>query len=365
MLTILIADDSEQKIVHITKSIKSLDIQADISIASDITSIRKLLNEKKFDLLVLDQFMPVRIGEEIVENAGVQIIREIQRNKFNNIPRAIFGLTIAENITHDYFWPFYHHNDDNTWIKPFKALINYTSSYVKKYNENAQSYPYSIILEGVTDYTVLSKGLKLFYPKYIDELRLEYERSSGCNWVVRQLFAKVFLLPKKTDGTYVKFAPLFDSDHAGIEAIDHINTVIGLGQAERNHFKIFRYKNNYSPILKFLSSFLSQTTLEDFYPPSVWAWADENGLLEKRQTPLFSLSNIDIKEAYNACLLLESGISQSLTERYLNVYSEYFVPKEAKVKLANYYVNLNEQFLTAAMLPVKLVLSDILQYLDT
>lgn len=364
MITILVVDDSDQKIVQITQIIQSINIQADIFIASDLINARCVLNERRIDLLVLDQYLPLRIGEEINENGGVELIKELQKNRLNNIPRSIFGLSVAEKIEHSYFWPFHTHNEENAWIKPFKSLIQYTSLYIKRYGEDPPSYMQSIILEGVTDFLVINKVIELFFQAERDSIQLSFEKGSGCAWVVRQLFAKVFTLPKRSDGTIIKCAPLFDDDVAGNEAMEKINITIHTNQAERKHFKIFKYKASYSYILRIIERQLEQVTLEDLYPPQIWIWAFNEGILTKRDKPYFDYSS-NLEEIINSCRRLDPTCDNNTLKQYVEIHANFFISREIKQKVALKFANASREYLETAAQPFKFLVGDILEYLQT
>jgi len=363
MITILIVDDSEDKIIQITKTIQSINVQADVVIASDIINAKEILNLKRVDLMVLDQYLPLRLGDEVNLNGGVELIKELHRDRLNNIPRSIFGLSVAEQIDHSYFWPFHTHNDENIWIKPFKSLVQYTTLYIKRYGEDPQSYLQSIILEGITDYLVLNRVMELFFQKQSKFVQLSYEKGSGWPWVVRQLFAKVFTLPKRKDGSIIKCVPLFDNDLAGNKAIEKINVVISDSQAERKHFKIFRYKASYSPILKCLKDQITHVTLEDFYPPKTWIWAFNAGILTKRDRPAFILTEPS-ECIIDACKMLEPNCEDDSIRAYLNIFANYFIGDNSKKIVAQKFISEDLVYLENAAIPLKYLLTEIFQYLE-
>lgn len=362
MITILIVDDLDEKVVEISKIIGKFEVPATVLVASDIINARRNLNENEIDIVVLDLFLPVRFGEQIEDNGGLLLLKEIQKGKFSSIPKIIFGLSVADDFTYDGYWPFFRYDSNNTWIKPFKTAFNHVNLYRNIYNEEAGYTGFQIYLEGRTDYTVFEKCRTIFFADRKD-IVLRFESGAGAAWVTRQLLAHCMMLPfYKQNGLPVKCAGIYDNDPAGKKALRRIDNFLSADAAERKHFKSFVVRKNYSPISKCLLTSSEFCVLEDLYCVSIWMWAFNEGLLVRRNEPR-ELINLSISDILVEVRYLED-VSEAQCKSFLKVYSEYEFPHENKCIAIHYWFSLDEEVIRKTIVPIKFLLQEVIGYYD-
>ncbi|WP_028786698.1 response regulator [Terrimonas ferruginea] len=362
MITILIVDDLDEKVIAISKIIGKFEIPTTVLVASDLMNARRNLNENAVDIAVLDLYLPVRFGDNIDENGGLVLLKEIQRAKFSSIPKIIFGLSVANDFRYDGFWPFFKYDSSNTWITPFKTAFNHVKIYQKKYEADAGYFGFQVYLEGKTDYAIFERCRSLFFEDRKD-IVFRFENGAGAAWVTRQLLAHCMMLPyDKRDNSPVKCAGVYDNDPAGKNALNRINGFLSLEAAERRHFRSFVIKKHYSPIAKCLLPDESSCEMEDLYCASLWLWAYENNLLTLRAEPRM-LVKFEITEILNDLRYLED-ISEEQCTTFLKIYSEYEFIDESKTTMVSHWLKSDESQLQRSMLPIKFLLNDIINYCD-
>jgi nucleoside phosphorylase/CheY-like chemotaxis protein len=95
LLRILIVEDSTPKlgaIVKVLTSVPGIDL-GDISEARDALEAKKLMKQQRFDLLLLDVFLPSRIDRPPTAEAGIELLREITERDTYIRPHHIIGIT--------------------------------------------------------------------------------------------------------------------------------------------------------------------------------------------------------------------------------------------------------------------------------
>ena len=100
MIKILVVDDNIEKISDIGKIIDEFkDIKsASISTVTNLNDARRSLCNEKYDLLILDMNIPPKIGDEPKNNAGLDLLRDINNLQRINKPSNIVGLTAHEEL---------------------------------------------------------------------------------------------------------------------------------------------------------------------------------------------------------------------------------------------------------------------------
>lgn len=91
MINILLVEDSELKTEEILNKIKSSETLIDIS--PNYISAKSNLENKKYDLMILDLHLPMRDGENAQESSGIKLLREVCKSSRLHIPTSIIGLT--------------------------------------------------------------------------------------------------------------------------------------------------------------------------------------------------------------------------------------------------------------------------------
>lgn len=113
MLKICVVDDSSHKlkrILEIISMVAGINIE-NIETAPDLVTARRHLQNKIYDLLVLDLNLPERFGDDPSINAGRHFIKEIKLSSRLNKPGHIIGITAfteAHNVSKSYF-------EDDLW----------------------------------------------------------------------------------------------------------------------------------------------------------------------------------------------------------------------------------------------------------
>ena len=100
MIKILVVDDNIEKISDIGKIIDEFkDIKSEsISTVTNLNDARRSLCNEKYDLLILDMNIPPKIGDEPKNNAGLDLVRDINNLQRINKPSNIVGLTAHEEL---------------------------------------------------------------------------------------------------------------------------------------------------------------------------------------------------------------------------------------------------------------------------
>jgi nucleoside phosphorylase/CheY-like chemotaxis protein len=94
MISILIVDDTPHKISEIKKVIFEYpEISNNITVASDINNAKRLLEDKKFDLLILDLVLPDNFGDVETPENGIDFLKEICLDPNIKRPYHIIGLS--------------------------------------------------------------------------------------------------------------------------------------------------------------------------------------------------------------------------------------------------------------------------------
>jgi len=104
MIKILIIDDSNLKVRSILEVLNTLpEIVLDqIDVKSDRIEALKALNEKQYDLIILDIKLPNKFGEIEIENGGILLLKDILTNSNIIPPFHVIGLTEYDRIKEKY-----------------------------------------------------------------------------------------------------------------------------------------------------------------------------------------------------------------------------------------------------------------------
>lgn len=285
-MNILIVDDNNDKIAKIVSIIKSVSENFNIDTVIDSVSAQLKLQEFKYDLLLLDLLLPLRRGQDPIPDGGEKLLKEIYRNKKIKVPTIIVGITQYEELKIHFspIWKLLFFNK-HEWIADLKDII----LHIERSNQNQSDVIISkkptIIVEGETDYIILSEALKIFAPNFVDKIDIRFQKSGGANWVSNQIVAWAFSHNKYKDGTFVKCIGLLDGDQAGIDANSEINRVVKSDSSGANSFKIIKLNPEYAPdiVPLYKKGLALPVTLEELYPPEFWQLSDDNAWVEDRK----------------------------------------------------------------------------------
>ncbi|MBK1794102.1 response regulator [Devosia sp. WQ 349] len=93
-MKILIVDDENSKVVEIFSVLSNSGIiREDIVVVTTGSAALKELRNEYFDLLIVDMYLPNRIGEAPSMSGGVELLKRIRRGGDVTPPEYIFGLT--------------------------------------------------------------------------------------------------------------------------------------------------------------------------------------------------------------------------------------------------------------------------------
>lgn len=287
-MNILIVDDSIDKIVKIVSVIK--EVSSDINIDTVTDSYRAQLKLKtiKYDLLVVDLFLPIRMGEPPRQDGGELLLKEIKRKKTLILPSLIVGITQYEEFQSDFssIWKLLIFNKE-CWCDDLKEIVEHAKRSREYKSEDVIVKP-TIFVEGESDLEILKESISLFKPEIIDKIRIKSEKSAGASWVANQIVIWALTLNKSNGGNQlIKSIGLLDGDKAGNEASNEINRIVRSDSIKANSFKIFKLKPDYAkdiiPLYK--NGLLIPITLEELYSISFWEYAETKDWLENRSNP--------------------------------------------------------------------------------
>lgn len=114
MLRILIVEDDKDKCSQIIDTLCSFpEISSDLIDAnSDIIGAKKNIEEKQYDLMILDVQLPIRFGDEPKPEAGVDFLQELSVSISQKKPFHIIGLTSHRDLREKYASLF----EDEIWV---------------------------------------------------------------------------------------------------------------------------------------------------------------------------------------------------------------------------------------------------------
>lgn len=128
-LSILIIEDQDFKSNAIRDFILSLDEKIDIDIAKDQVSALIKLETTKYDILLLDMCLPLRIGENANEKGGELILDELEISEVTIRPSTIVALTqydyLQEELRNKYpeLGAIKYSNINNNWQRGIQRII--------------------------------------------------------------------------------------------------------------------------------------------------------------------------------------------------------------------------------------------------
>lgn len=154
-MRILLIEDDTKKMTKIAKIInEKTDTTALIDTAVSLDNAKKDLLENLYDLVVLDIQLPGRIGEDVIADGGVKLLKEISMGRFKT-PMHIIGITAYEDTFttesekfDDMLYSLIHYDEsNNTWEKKLSVKIeqiinNNLSNQVETFHD----YDYDVAL---------------------------------------------------------------------------------------------------------------------------------------------------------------------------------------------------------------------------
>lgn len=137
MISILIVEDNSEKI----KDIKNVlfeysEIQSNMSFAVDANGARRLIEENKYDLLILDLVLPNDFGDTPSAENGVDFLKEIEFDPNKKLPYHILGISsftdLVEKHAEEFKKKLWHIIDYHPEYEDWKDLLRNKIEYLIK-----------------------------------------------------------------------------------------------------------------------------------------------------------------------------------------------------------------------------------------
>lgn len=127
-MKILIVDDNINKIKDIMTQIKEIDNEIEIDYCMEIIEGKRKMSDKYYDLLVLDIMLPERINSNVLNDGGINLLREIRKKDKYKYPGIIIGMTsdkeIVEKFKSEFFSMIYYDTEYCNWKDELKNYIS-------------------------------------------------------------------------------------------------------------------------------------------------------------------------------------------------------------------------------------------------
>lgn len=153
MLSILIIDDTPEKITALQKLIKESGIDQEPIIVNDMKKALKVMGEHFFDLVILDLNIPDEWGKNSNPENAITLMQLMLQDEDLLCPMALIGLTCLEEINkyEESFSKFslqllrYEINDDR-WKAPLKNKIKFLIKNKKIMAMKKRKYHYDVAI---------------------------------------------------------------------------------------------------------------------------------------------------------------------------------------------------------------------------
>lgn len=336
-MNVLIVDDSINKLSDVSKVLIDTHLTLNIGTVEDIQGAMIYLEENIVDLLILDQYLPLRKGrkDKIQKDGGYQLLSEISRKaKKIYTPKYIIGLSqyVDECPAFSDIWSLIEYSPTHTkWHNPLIRILNHIADvniYGAIDNSTKPILP-TLFVEGLTDVDLLNFVVNYHFGEFKDLFIIASQKNAGANWVAQQLVIWGHQLTRNSEKQLVKAIGLFDSDEAGIKAKnDVVKKLNSSNQQEAAKISIIQAKHS-ANILEFYKRGLQiEIEIESLLPFQLLNYADDQGWLEYRN-PLF----IDVPKNWD-----------QMTETVSNYLDRIKFPKDSRVYLKKVKISKKEQF---------------------
>jgi CheY-like chemotaxis protein len=248
-MRILIVDDSNEKIANLVSFIRELSNFLDVDTAACVMDAKVKLHNEKYDLLISDLLLPIRLSDEPLLTGGISFIEEINRSQTLISPNYILGCTQYGEYLNKFssIWKVLHYEPSSTvWKAELKALISHITKAKKILTAESTVKSPTLFVEGKTDAVFISEAIHLYFPELTDKILIKSESSAGADWVARQIIIWAKSLQKDTLDNYIKAIGLLDGDLAGQNANNEINRIISSDSAESKTFRVIKLSPTYA-----------------------------------------------------------------------------------------------------------------------
>ncbi|UWX60029.1 response regulator [Chryseobacterium oranimense] len=314
-MKVLIVDDSIHKIDILSKFVNNHSPNSYIDTAESIKNALSTIQEKDliYNLIIIDQYLPLRNGEEPIAEGGKNLLQEMYRKLQNKIPNYIIGFSQYENeqIEFSKIWNVIKYDADSThWKHAFSELLNHIKN--NNFNTQKEFVLPTIFVEGLTDKFYIEQTILHYFPELIDKISVKTQTSAGSNWVANQLVAWSHSMYKDNDGNFIKCVGILDNDEAGRRSKKELDAKSFSGNQQKTS-KSIPLGPKYNPsILDFYKKGCKiEIDIESLFEIDVWIEAESKGILEMRN-PVFSEAptNWQPFEETSKDFMLNQGISE-------------------------------------------------------
>jgi nucleoside phosphorylase/CheY-like chemotaxis protein len=165
MIKILIVDDSSPKVADIKQVLFEYpEIKNNITVVADTNNGRRLLEENKYDLLILDLVLPNDFGDSESPQNGIDFLNEIKTDPNKKCPYHILGITgkpqylseFSSKFSNNLWFLIEYQPNVETWKELLRNKIEYLIDSKKDIiSEKLLEYEFDIAI-----ITALDKELK-------------------------------------------------------------------------------------------------------------------------------------------------------------------------------------------------------------
>ncbi|WP_116787017.1 phosphorylase family protein [Flavobacterium psychrotrophum] len=157
MISVLIADDNQNKIKNLRKVISEISTDINLDTTTNVIFAKRMITENHYDLLVLDLALPMRDGDDPLPINGINFLADINRGSGKlKRPFHIIGFSaFDEHITNfkeqfeTELWSLIKYDETNTsWRNQISTKIQYlikSKSDLSSYNSKQYDFDLAII----------------------------------------------------------------------------------------------------------------------------------------------------------------------------------------------------------------------------
>lgn len=172
MKTLIVEDDTDKlrKITAAIVNVEGVNI-GDISHVVDVHTAKLRLAENRYDLLVLDIALPLRIDKDAARDGGIMLLDELMRRERLKMPTHVIGITgfgdvyvnALSRFSQELFTVVRFASDSDDWAIPLQARVRQILAAVSAQRVDVN-----------TDQTELAIVCALDDPELVSVLRLDW-----------------------------------------------------------------------------------------------------------------------------------------------------------------------------------------------
>jgi len=140
MLKVLIIDDTQEKIVEIRRVLTGyVEEPDDVPICGSIRDALKACSNTRYDLVILDLFIPYRAGEDPNPTNAQNFLKLIKEDDDYICPVFVIGITRAQDLTQyksffeaETMQVLYYADNDDTWKEQLSNRLDYLTGVKRK-----------------------------------------------------------------------------------------------------------------------------------------------------------------------------------------------------------------------------------------